>query len=115
MKHGQHSAALTWFIEKFISRAKHIEVQLLGDEHGNLVHLFKRDCSVQRRHQKVVELAPAPNLSQKLRDGILEAAIRELAGRSTIHAQEQWNLVDVDASRFYFIEVNPREFRSNTR
>ena len=51
------------FVEKFVSRARHIEVQLLGDSHGNLVHLWERDCSVQRRHQKVVEVAPAPNLS----------------------------------------------------
>ena len=52
------------FIEKFIARAKHIEVQLLGDHHGNLVHLYERDCSVQRRHQKVVEIAPAPDLNE---------------------------------------------------
>jgi len=96
------------FIEKFISRAKHIEVQLLGDEHGNLVHLFERDCSVQRRHQKVVELAPAPNLSQKLRDGILEAAIRIGKAVNYSCAGTVEFLVDVDASKFYFIEVNPR-------
>ncbi|MFN9718977.1 MAG: pyruvate carboxylase [Planctomycetota bacterium] len=96
------------FIEKFIARAKHIEVQLLGDEHGNLVHLFERDCSVQRRHQKVIELAPAPNLSQKLRDGILDAAVK--IGRAVNYscAGTVEFLVDVDADRFYFIEVNPR-------
>ena len=96
------------FIEKFISRAKHIEVQLLGDEHGNLVHLFERDCSVQRRHQKVVELAPAPNLSQKLRDGILEAAVKIGKAVNYSCAGTVEFLVDVDASKFYFIEVNPR-------
>ncbi|MBL8811040.1 MAG: pyruvate carboxylase [Planctomycetaceae bacterium] len=96
------------FLEKFISRAKHIEVQLLGDEHGNLVHLYERDCSVQRRHQKVVELAPAPNLSQKLRDGILDAALK--IGRAVNYscAGTVEFLVDVDAEKFYFIEVNPR-------
>src|SRR6478752_9571883 len=64
------------FIEKYIARARHIEVQLLGDLHGNLVHLFERDCSVQRRHQKVVEIAPAPFLDAKIRDGICESAIK---------------------------------------
>ena len=96
------------FIEKFINRAKHIEVQLLGDEHGNLVHLFERDCSVQRRHQKVVELAPAPNLSQELRDGILEAAVKIGKAVNYSCAGTVEFLVDVDASKFYFIEVNPR-------
>ncbi len=96
------------FLEKFISRAKHIEVQLLGDEHGNLVHLYERDCSVQRRHQKVVELAPAPNLSQRLREGILDAALK--IGRAVNYscAGTVEFLVDVDAEKFYFIEVNPR-------
>lgn len=96
------------FIEKFINRAKHIEVQLLGDEHGNLVHLSERDCSVQRRHQKVVEIAPAPNLSQKLRDGILEAALKIGKAVNYSCAGTVEFLVDVDAEKFYFIEVNPR-------
>ena len=96
------------FIEKFINRAKHIEVQLLGDEHGNLVHLYERDCSVQRRHQKVVEIAPAPNLSQKLRDGILEAALKIGKAVNYSCAGTVEFLVDVDSERFYFIEVNPR-------
>ncbi len=96
------------FIEKLIQRAKHIEVQLLGDEHGNLVHLFERDCSVQRRHQKVVEIAPAPNLDAALRDAILEAAMK--IGREVNYscAGTVEFLVDVDAGKFYFIEVNPR-------
>ena len=63
------------FVEKFISRARHIEVQLLGDSHGNLVHLCERDCSVQRRHQKVVEIAPAPNLPSDVRQKICDAAL----------------------------------------
>ena len=96
------------FIEKFISRAKHIEVQLLGDEHGNLVHLYERDCSVQRRHQKVVEIAPAPNLSQKLRDAILAAALKIGKAVNYSCAGTVEFLVDVDAEKFYFIEVNPR-------
>ncbi len=96
------------FIEKFIARAKHIEVQLLGDEHGNLVHLFERDCSVQRRHQKVIELAPAPDLAEELRQGILDAAVKigQQAGYSCAGTVEF--LVDADEQKFYFIEVNPR-------
>lgn len=96
------------FIEKFIARARHIEVQLLGDEHGNLVHLFERDCSVQRRHQKVVELAPAPNLSDELRDGILEAALKIGKQANYSCAGTVEFLVDDDEQKFYFIEVNPR-------
>jgi pyruvate carboxylase len=64
------------FIEKFIPRPRHIEVQLLGDRHGNLIHLFERDCSVQRRHQKVVEIAPSVNLDKELREGICDAAVK---------------------------------------
>lgn len=96
------------FIEKFIARAKHIEVQLLGDEHGNLVHLYERDCSVQRRHQKVIELAPAPDLSDKLRSGILEAALKIGKHANYSCAGTVEFLVDADAQEFYFIEVNPR-------
>ncbi|MFM8802764.1 MAG: pyruvate carboxylase, partial [Planctomycetia bacterium] len=96
------------FVEKFIQRARHIEVQLLGDMHGNLVHLFERDCSVQRRHQKVVEMAPAPNLSQSMREAICQAALS--IGRTARYenAGTVEFLVDADADRFYFIEVNPR-------
>src|SRR5271165_949553 len=63
------------FLEKYIPKARHIEVQLLGDQHGNLVHLYERDCSLQRRHQKIVEVAPAPNFDPGLRQRILDAAL----------------------------------------
>ncbi|HCO62778.1 MAG TPA: pyruvate carboxylase, partial [Clostridiales bacterium] len=64
------------FIEKYIEDPKHIEVQILGDKHGNLVHLYERDCSVQRRHQKIIEYAPAFSLDQKIRDEICEDAVK---------------------------------------
>ncbi|MFO0865230.1 MAG: biotin carboxylase N-terminal domain-containing protein, partial [Gemmataceae bacterium] len=63
------------FLEKFVERARHIEVQLLGDHHGGLIHLFERDCSLQRRHQKVVEIAPSPNLPEETRKAIWDAAL----------------------------------------
>src|SRR5436309_13599989 len=64
------------FIERYIARAKHIEVQILGDAHGNTVHLWERDCSVQRRHPKVVEIAPSPKLAQGMRENLCESAKR---------------------------------------
>ena len=96
------------FIEKYIRRARHIEVQLLGDLHGNLVHLFERDCSVQRRHQKVVEIAPAPTLDTGLRQKLCDAALS--IGRAVRYenAGTVEFLVDADSGDFYFIEVNPR-------
>jgi pyruvate carboxylase len=96
------------FLEKYIPRARHIEVQLLGDLHGNLVHLYERDCSIQRRHQKVVEIAPAPSLKPELRDKLCAAALaigRELRYENAGTVEF---LVDADTSEFYFIEVNPR-------
>lgn len=96
------------FLEKFVRRARHIEVQLLGDQHGSLVHLFERDCSLQRRHQKVVEIAPAHNLDATLRSRILEAALAVGNAVKYDNAGTVEFLVDVDAGQFYFIEVNPR-------
>ncbi len=96
------------FVEKYIPRARHIEVQLLGDSHGNLVHLFERDCSLQRRHQKVVEIAPSPHLDAALRDRICTAALQ--IGKA-VHYENAGTvefLVDGDSGEFYFIEVNPR-------
>jgi pyruvate carboxylase len=62
--------------QRFLSHPKHIEVQLLGDRHGNIVHLFERDCSLQRKHQKIIEIAPAPKLSSEIRDQIFDAALK---------------------------------------
>lgn len=96
------------FVEKFIARARHIEVQLLGDKHGNLVHLFERDCSLQRRHQKVVEIAPSPNLESDLRQRICDAALKIGRAVNYENAGTVEFLVDADTHDFYFIEVNPR-------
>ena len=96
------------FIEKFIQRARHIEVQLLGDKHGNLVHLFERDCSVQRRHQKVVEIAPAPVLDRHVRQALHEAALAIGREVNYENAGTVEFLVDADTNEFFFIEVNPR-------
>ncbi len=96
------------FVEKFIRRARHIEVQLLGDKQGNLVHLFERDCSLQRRHQKVVEIAPAPALDGDLRNRICDSALAIGREVGYENAGTVEFLVDADTGEFYFIEVNPR-------
>jgi pyruvate carboxylase len=96
------------FLEKYLPRARHIEVQLLGDRHGNLVHLFERDCSVQRRHQKVVEIAPAVSLAPTIRKRILDAALAVGKAVKLDNAATVEFLVDADSGDFYFIEVNPR-------
>jgi pyruvate carboxylase len=96
------------FLEKYIARARHIEVQLLGDTHGQLVHLFERDCSVQRRHQKLAEIAPAPSLDLDLRRRILDAALAVGRAVRLDNAGTVEFLVDADSGKFYFIEVNPR-------
>jgi len=96
------------FVEKFVQRARHIEVQLLGDSHGNLAHLYERDCSVQRRHQKVVEIAPAPNLAPEIRKQLCEAALKIGRQVNYDNAGTVEFLYDVDAAQVYFIEVNPR-------
>ena len=96
------------FLERFIRRAKHIEVQILGDRHGQIIHLFERDCSVQRRHQKVVEVAPAVNLDSRIRKQVCEAAVQIARAANYFSAGTVEFLVDVDTGNFYFIEVNPR-------
>jgi len=97
----------TVFIERFLDKPKHIEVQLLGDNHGNIVHLYERDCSVQRRHQKVVELAPAKELPEDVRDKILTDAVRLAKSCDYRNAGTAEFLVD-QQNRYYFIEINPR-------
>jgi len=96
------------YLEKLVRRARHVEVQVLGDLHGNLVHLFERDCSVQRRNQKVVERAPAPYLEAAQREALCDAALRLARAVRYTHAGTVEFLMDADTGRFYFIEVNPR-------
>ncbi len=96
------------FIEKLITKARHIEVQILADKHGNLVHLHERDCSVQRRYQKVVEIAPAPNLAQDIRTRICKAACKIATSAEYENAGTVEFLLDDETQKFYFIEVNPR-------
>lgn len=95
------------FIEKFIERPRHIEVQLLGDTAGNVVHLYERDCSVQRRHQKVVEIAPAPLLDTKVRNKMTDYAVKLAKHVSYSNAGTVEFLAD-ESGNFYFIEVNAR-------
>jgi pyruvate carboxylase len=96
------------YLEKLVTRARHVEVQLLGDSHGNLVHLFERDCSIQRRHQKVVERAPAPFLDEAGRAALAEAALKIGHATGYVGAGTVEFLMDADTGQFYFIEVNPR-------
>lgn len=97
----------TCFIERFLDKPKHIEVQLLADNYGNVIHLFERDCSVQRRHQKVVEIAPAKNLPKSVRDAILTDAVKLAKSANYRNAGTAEFLVD-EQNRHYFIEINPR-------
>src|ERR1700756_4241763 len=96
------------FLEKYLPRAKHIEVQILADEHGNLLHLYERDCSVQRRHQKAVGGAPAANLPQGVREGLCNAAVKLARKANYRNAGTVEFLYDVDEQKVYFIEVKPR-------
>jgi len=97
----------TVFIERFLERPRHIEVQILADAQGNTIHLFERDCSVQRRHQKVVEVAPATHLPEELRQAILADAIKLAKSVGYRNAGTAEFLVD-QMGRHYFIEINPR-------
>ncbi|MEC3882696.1 pyruvate carboxylase [Halobacillus sp. HZG1] len=94
------------YVEKLIEQPKHIEVQIIGDREGNIVHLYERDCSVQRRHQKVVEIAPSVSLKDEVREAICNAAVKLMDNVKYINAGTVEFLVTGDD--FYFIEVNPR-------
>ncbi len=96
------------YLEKMITRARHVEVQILGDKHGEIFHLWERDCSVQRRNQKVVERAPAPYLTQKQRETLCDLGRRICAHVNYECAGTVEFLMDMDTEEFYFIEVNPR-------
>jgi len=94
------------YVEKFIENPKHIEVQILGDNQGNIIHLFERDCSIQRRHQKLVEVAPCTSISEDLRNRICDAAVQLMKEVEYVNAGTVEFLVS--GNDFYFIEVNPR-------
>ena len=96
------------FLERYVERARHVEVQILGDRAGHLLHLYERDCSVQRRHQKVVEVAPAVGLDDSIRRALAEAAVKLANAAGYYNAGTVEFLVDADSGAWYFIEVNPR-------
>ncbi|MGB7323864.1 MAG: acetyl-CoA carboxylase biotin carboxylase subunit [Rubripirellula sp.] len=95
------------YLERYVGRPRHIEVQVIADSHGNVCHLFERDCSVQRRHQKLIEEAPSPNLPEARRQEICDAAVRMIRGADYSNAGTVEFIVDQD-DNFYFIEVNAR-------
>ncbi|MEX2218321.1 MAG: acetyl-CoA carboxylase biotin carboxylase subunit [Phycisphaerales bacterium] len=95
------------FIEKFLDHARHVEVQVIGDKHGHAVHLFERDCSMQRRHQKIIEEAPGPGIDRKRRDYVCEAAARLIRAADYAGAATVEFLMD-DKQNFYMLEVNTR-------
>ncbi|MCP4327458.1 MAG: pyruvate carboxylase [Alphaproteobacteria bacterium] len=96
------------FLEKLVRRARHVEVQILGDQSGHIIHLFERDCSMQRRNQKVVERAPAPYLDEQARRELCSAAVRLAESVGYYSAGTVEFLSDVDSGKIFFIEVNPR-------
>ncbi|QEL27323.1 pyruvate carboxylase (plasmid) [Bosea sp. F3-2] len=96
------------YLEKLVERARHVESQILGDTHGNAVHLFERDCSIQRRNQKVIERAPAPYLTAAQRAELADYSLRIARATDYVGAGTVEYLMDADSGKFYFIEVNPR-------
>ena len=96
------------FLERFVGRAKHIEVQILGDTHGNIIHLHERDCSVQRRHQKVIEIAPSVGLDEAVRKELCDAAVQVAESVNYNNAGTVEFLYDLDSNEWFFIEMNPR-------
>jgi len=96
------------YLEKLVSRARHVEIQIIGDRHGNVIHLYERDCTVQRRHQKVIERAPAVYLNSTSRQSLCSEAIKVATAANYRNAGTVEFLQDADSGKFYFIEVNPR-------
>ena len=95
------------FVEKYVEDPRHIEIQIFADSYGNVVHLYERDCSVQRRHQKVVEIAPAPNLDQKVKQALYDDAVKLAKHVGYRNAGTVEFMVD-KYGKHYFLEVNPR-------
>ena len=113
VNHGKREAKAYFgndqvYFEKLLEDARHVEVQILGDHHGNVIHLFERDCSLQRRHQKVIERAPAPYLDADTRRDLCDAAVRLAEHAGLDNAATVEFLYDRKQGKFYFIEVNPR-------
>jgi acetyl-CoA carboxylase biotin carboxylase subunit len=112
IKKAQQEAAAAFgngavFIEKFLEHARHVEVQCLGDKHGHSVHLYERDCSMQRRHQKVIEEAPGPNIDRRRRDAVCDSAARLIRAANYSGAATVEFLMD-EKQNFYMLEVNTR-------
>src|SRR4029079_9213606 len=100
----------TRYVERLIDRPRHVEVQVFGDAHGRVVHLFERECSIQRRHQKVIEESPSPALTPSIRAAMGHAAVKAARAAHYINAGTIEFLLEGagDAARFYFLEVNTR-------
>lgn len=98
----------TVYMERFIQKARHIEIQILGDHHGNIVHLFERDCSVQRRHQKLIEESPSPVLPEKVRQDMAKAALALARAVNYVNAGTVEFVYDAATCEFYFLEMNTR-------
>lgn len=98
----------TVYVEKFIEKARHIEVQVIGDQHGNVVHLFERDCTMQRRHQKLVEEAPCPLLTEEQRQNLCMSAVRLCEAAGYYSAGTVEFLMDAASGSFFLMEVNTR-------
>merc|ERR550534_2634889 len=95
-------------LEKYVNEPRHVEVQVFGDQHGNYVYLFERDCSVQRRHQKIIEEAPAPGISEEVRRKLGEAAVRAAKAVDYVGAGTVEFILDKYTHEFFFMEMNTR-------
>jgi propionyl-CoA carboxylase alpha chain len=96
------------FLERYVSRSRHVEIQILGDAHGNIIHLGERECSIQRRHQKIIEESPSPRVDAAMREAMGDAALRLARGLDYQSAGTVEFLVDNDTGEFFFLEVNTR-------